>query len=407
MFERYTEHARRTLFFARYEATQAGAAAIEVHHLLLGLSREARGNVRRLLVRANLSPAELRTAIDALIGTRGRHAPALDVPFSDQTKHALAAAAEEADVLVHEHIDTEHFLLGILRERGSVAASVLIAHGLQIETVREEITTFRRDTPAPPDARVYRSASPPSEVRISSSTRSTEGGTSESRGLDEWSLEGFCVRPLLSEIFDRHPPLRIELPTSLDNDRRYDVVMRCPHDPMRLGAAAAMQSAVAQHFNVVITRESRTANVYVLTAPRGDSAMTRESDYGGGLGSVSLSMERIDDPASTAAERQQAFAKRFSLIAPSDGHAPPAIGRMSGSISMPIFCDLLERSLGRAVIDETGLADASYQIDSGPDVDSTEEFFRVLREQFGLGITPERRDVTMLVVRPRDAATNP
>ena len=38
MFERYTESARRALFFARYEVSQLGATSIETEHLLLGLS---------------------------------------------------------------------------------------------------------------------------------------------------------------------------------------------------------------------------------------------------------------------------------------------------------------------------------------------------------------------------------
>ena len=43
MFERYTERARRVLFFARYEATQLGSTSIETEHLLLGLIREGKG----------------------------------------------------------------------------------------------------------------------------------------------------------------------------------------------------------------------------------------------------------------------------------------------------------------------------------------------------------------------------
>ena len=40
MFERYTEKARRTIFFARYEASQFGSPVIDTEHLLLGLLRE-------------------------------------------------------------------------------------------------------------------------------------------------------------------------------------------------------------------------------------------------------------------------------------------------------------------------------------------------------------------------------
>ncbi len=36
MFERYTEKARRVIFFARYEASQFGSPYIETEHLLLG-----------------------------------------------------------------------------------------------------------------------------------------------------------------------------------------------------------------------------------------------------------------------------------------------------------------------------------------------------------------------------------
>ena len=39
MFERYTEKARRVIFFARYEASQFGSPCIETEHLLLGLLR--------------------------------------------------------------------------------------------------------------------------------------------------------------------------------------------------------------------------------------------------------------------------------------------------------------------------------------------------------------------------------
>jgi hypothetical protein len=39
MFERYTEKARRVIFFARYEASQFGSLYIETEHMLLGLLR--------------------------------------------------------------------------------------------------------------------------------------------------------------------------------------------------------------------------------------------------------------------------------------------------------------------------------------------------------------------------------
>ena len=55
MFERYTERARRVLFFARYEASQLGSVSIETEHLLLGLIREGKGLTSRIFARSHLS----------------------------------------------------------------------------------------------------------------------------------------------------------------------------------------------------------------------------------------------------------------------------------------------------------------------------------------------------------------
>jgi ATP-dependent Clp protease ATP-binding subunit ClpC len=49
MFERYTEKARRTIFFGRYEASEFGSPYIETEHLLLGLLREDKGLANRFL----------------------------------------------------------------------------------------------------------------------------------------------------------------------------------------------------------------------------------------------------------------------------------------------------------------------------------------------------------------------
>ena len=50
MFERYTEKARRVIFFARYEAAQAETRMIEPAHLLLGILREDPGLMESCLL---------------------------------------------------------------------------------------------------------------------------------------------------------------------------------------------------------------------------------------------------------------------------------------------------------------------------------------------------------------------
>jgi quercetin dioxygenase-like cupin family protein len=139
MFERYNDQARRVLFFARYEASQLGGRSIEVEHILLGLIREGSGLPARLFDRLQLSPETIRHEIEARARLREQVPTAVEIPFSALTQRVLNFAAEEADRLAHQHIGSEHLLLGVLRERESVAASILANHGMTLETVREDL----------------------------------------------------------------------------------------------------------------------------------------------------------------------------------------------------------------------------------------------------------------------------
>jgi ATP-dependent Clp protease ATP-binding subunit ClpC len=139
MFERYTERARRVLFFARYEANQLGSSLIEPEHLLLGLIREGKGLTSRLFARAHVSLDGIRREIEGRSVAREGVATSVEIPFSAETKRALQFAAEEADRLLHNYIGTEHLLLGLLREDRSIAASILTERGIRLDALRDDI----------------------------------------------------------------------------------------------------------------------------------------------------------------------------------------------------------------------------------------------------------------------------
>jgi len=139
MFERYTERARRVLFFGRYEASQLGSVSIETEHLLLGLIREGKGLTSRIFARSHLSLESIRKEIEGRTVFRDKVSTSVEIPFSVETRRVLQAAAEEADRLLHNYIGTEHLLLGILREERSVAATILMEKGMRLHTVREDI----------------------------------------------------------------------------------------------------------------------------------------------------------------------------------------------------------------------------------------------------------------------------
>ena len=139
MFEKYTEKARRVIFFARYEASQFGSPLIETEHLLLGLIREDKNLTNRFFPKANASIDSIRKEIEGRATIRDKVSTSVDLPFSDESKRALNAAAEESERLSHKHIGTEHMLLGLLREEKSVAAEILRERGLRLSMIREEL----------------------------------------------------------------------------------------------------------------------------------------------------------------------------------------------------------------------------------------------------------------------------
>jgi hypothetical protein len=150
MFERYTESARRVLFFARYEASQFGSLAIEADHLLLGLIREGKGVTHRLLSSYVALP-DLRKEIEGRSVIREKIATSIEIPFTGETKRILIRAAEEADRLRHQYIGTEHLLLALLREDQSAPARTLAAHGLRLDEARTTLVRLLNEPAAADD----------------------------------------------------------------------------------------------------------------------------------------------------------------------------------------------------------------------------------------------------------------
>ena len=139
MFERYTERARRVIFFARYEASQLGSNSIETEHLLLGLIREGKGLTSRIFSKSHLSMESIRKEIEGRALYRDKVSTSVDIPLSSESKRVLGYASEEAERMLHNYIGTEHILLGLMREEKSVAAGILGEKGMRLSSVREDI----------------------------------------------------------------------------------------------------------------------------------------------------------------------------------------------------------------------------------------------------------------------------
>jgi ATP-dependent Clp protease ATP-binding subunit ClpC len=135
MFLRYTEKARRSIFFARYEASQLGSHVIEAEHLLLGILREMPAELYRFLA-SETSIETIRKKIEIHANTRERVSASEDLPLSEETKRGLAFGAEEAEMLNQPRIGLEHLLLGLLREESCFAAQLLRERGADPKRIR-------------------------------------------------------------------------------------------------------------------------------------------------------------------------------------------------------------------------------------------------------------------------------
>jgi ATP-dependent Clp protease ATP-binding subunit ClpC len=148
MFERFNEHVRRSLFFARYEASRSSSRSIASEHLLLGMLREADPVLSELMERLDIEVRHLR---EELLGDRvalEKVSTSPDLPLSEETKKSLAFAVHEAESMGHSSVGSEHLLLGLLRVEGSTAAQYLMAYGLDLFQLREEVVRRGRELEA-------------------------------------------------------------------------------------------------------------------------------------------------------------------------------------------------------------------------------------------------------------------
>jgi hypothetical protein len=153
MFERFSEKARRSIFFARYEASTYGRSYIEAEHLLLGLLREDRA----LFVQLGIGSTEaFRQKVDSrLQPAKESISTSVDLPLSDECARALSYAALDADAFGHKTIEPSHLLLGLLHDETSFAAELLRVNGIEYRNLREIVSQMTPRLPlTPPPVKV-------------------------------------------------------------------------------------------------------------------------------------------------------------------------------------------------------------------------------------------------------------
>ena len=146
MWQRFTEHARRTVFYAQEEAGRLGENYVSTEHLLLGLLRENDCVAVRVLDRMGIGLNRLRSAIERQV-LRGDGRLGQDMQLTPRSKKIIDYAYDEARRLNNKYIGTEHILLGLIREEGGMAGRVLSTLGVSLECARAEIVNLQNTDP--------------------------------------------------------------------------------------------------------------------------------------------------------------------------------------------------------------------------------------------------------------------
>ncbi len=148
MWQRFTERARKVIFFAQEEAGRLGENFLTTEHLLLGLVRESDSVAARILERMGVSLTRIRAEVERQV-TRGDARLGGDVQLTPRAKRVIDLAYDEARQLNNNYIGTEHLLLGLIREGEGPAARILAKLGVDIERTRQEVTSLQDTETAP------------------------------------------------------------------------------------------------------------------------------------------------------------------------------------------------------------------------------------------------------------------
>src|SRR5207244_97384 len=141
MYERFTDRARKVMLLAKQETQRFNHEYIGTEHILLGLVKEGSGVAANVLKNLDIDLRKIRLEIEKIVqhGPGGEQVVMGRLPHTPRAKKIIEYAIEEARLLRHNYVGTEHLLLGLLREEESVASEVLRSLGLKLEDVREEV----------------------------------------------------------------------------------------------------------------------------------------------------------------------------------------------------------------------------------------------------------------------------
>jgi ATP-dependent Clp protease ATP-binding subunit ClpC len=137
MFEKFTERGRKIIIYAKEEAERRNNDYLGTEHLLLAILREEDSIPITILKKMGLSIDEIRFEVERNLPVGSNLLTFGDIPFTPRAKKVLELSVEEARLLGHNYIGSEHLLLGLIREDEGIAGKILRNLGANLLGARQ------------------------------------------------------------------------------------------------------------------------------------------------------------------------------------------------------------------------------------------------------------------------------
>ncbi|SPN73572.1 ATP-dependent Clp protease ATP-binding subunit ClpC,protein disaggregation chaperone,Predicted ATPase,ATP-dependent chaperone protein ClpB,AAA domain (Cdc48 subfamily) [Chlamydia serpentis] len=178
MFEKFTNRAKQVIKLAKKEAQRLNHNYLGTEHILLGLLKLGQGVAVNVLRNLGVDFDTARQEVERLIGYGPEIQVYGDPALTGRVKKSFESANEEASLLEHNYVGTEHLLLGILHQSDSVALQVLENLHIDAREVRKEILkeleTFNLQLP-PSSSSSSRNTPPSSKASLGHTLSADKG----------------------------------------------------------------------------------------------------------------------------------------------------------------------------------------------------------------------------------------
>ncbi len=192
MFKGLTQRAQKVLtILAQDEAKRFHSDQLLPEHIVLALLKEGGGLGYKALQKCMIDPAKMQIELEKAIPRKSGGFILGDVPPSPRGKKVLEDSAEEARLLGHEYIGTEHLLLACGREDEGETAKVLASNNVTIDGLREVVADLSGTSPA--GAAAAASSRPSQQKRkttVSGQKKNTPTLDEFARDLTHYAAEG-------------------------------------------------------------------------------------------------------------------------------------------------------------------------------------------------------------------------